>query len=270
VQQAIAQQEQLIRTTAELKKALMHKLFTEGLYGEKQKETAIGLIPESWDVVPLKSLLTEPLRNGHSAKETISTKGIPTLTLTAITKNNFSVENTKVTCADSNKVKDLWLQCGDIFVERANTLDYVGLAALYEGESDFAIFPDLLIRVRVDKNRLLPKTLVEYLLTNYCRVYFRKHVNSTTGNFPKISQPTIENLLVPIPSRSEQIEIEAIFRALDKKLDISKQKKVIYTDLFRTLLHQLMTAQIRVHDIDLPGFDDLVNITPQGSFQGSG
>ncbi len=31
----------------------MQKLFTEGLYGEKQKETEIGLIPKSWKVVRL-------------------------------------------------------------------------------------------------------------------------------------------------------------------------------------------------------------------------
>jgi hypothetical protein len=42
VQQAIEQQERLIRTTTELKQALMQKLFTEGLRGEAQKETEIG------------------------------------------------------------------------------------------------------------------------------------------------------------------------------------------------------------------------------------
>ncbi len=37
--------------TAELKKALLHKLFTEGLRGEPQKQTDIGPVPESWEVV---------------------------------------------------------------------------------------------------------------------------------------------------------------------------------------------------------------------------
>ncbi|HQF43510.1 MAG TPA: restriction endonuclease subunit S, partial [Ignavibacteriaceae bacterium] len=52
IQQAIEKQEQIIKTTQELKKALMQKLFTEGLYGEPQKHTEIGPIPESWEVVP--------------------------------------------------------------------------------------------------------------------------------------------------------------------------------------------------------------------------
>lgn len=53
VQEAIAQQERLIRTTTELKQALMQKLFTEGLRGEALKETEIGMVPESWEVVKL-------------------------------------------------------------------------------------------------------------------------------------------------------------------------------------------------------------------------
>ena len=42
VQRAIEQQKRLIALTAELKKALLHKLFTEGLRGEPQKQTEIG------------------------------------------------------------------------------------------------------------------------------------------------------------------------------------------------------------------------------------
>ena len=53
IQQAVETQEKIIKTTKELKKVLMQKLFTEGLNGEPQKETEIGLIPESWDTKKL-------------------------------------------------------------------------------------------------------------------------------------------------------------------------------------------------------------------------
>ena len=53
VQRAIEQQERLIALTKELKKAFMHKLFTEGLRGEPQKMTDIGPLPESWEVTEL-------------------------------------------------------------------------------------------------------------------------------------------------------------------------------------------------------------------------
>ncbi|MGC8729741.1 MAG: restriction endonuclease subunit S, partial [Elusimicrobiales bacterium] len=53
IQQAIEVQDKIIQQVKNLKKSLMQKLFTEGLYGEEQKETEIGLIPKSWEVVRL-------------------------------------------------------------------------------------------------------------------------------------------------------------------------------------------------------------------------
>ncbi|HEC13392.1 MAG TPA: restriction endonuclease subunit S [Acidiferrobacteraceae bacterium] len=252
VQRAIEAQERIIQTTTELKKALMQKLFTEGLRNERQKQTEIGPVPESCEVVELGILLREPLRNGHSAKATTDKNGIRTLTLTAVTQRDFCIENTKVTCADPKRVKNMWLKPGDIFVERANTADYVGLAALYEGEENFAIFSDLLVRVRVDESRLAPKVLIEWLLAEPCRRYYKKNARSTAGNFPKIDQGTIEKTLIPVPQPEEQEELERIFRTLDTKIAQQTQKWASHQDLFRTLLHELMTAKIRVDDIDIP------------------
>ncbi|MEA1928099.1 MAG: restriction endonuclease subunit S, partial [Candidatus Auribacterota bacterium] len=56
VQRAIEEQERLIQLTTELKKALMHKLFTEGTRGEPQKQTEIGPIPESWEMVEIADI----------------------------------------------------------------------------------------------------------------------------------------------------------------------------------------------------------------------
>jgi type I restriction enzyme S subunit len=53
VQRAIELQDRIIQATTELKQALMQKLFREGLRGEPQKETEIGMVPESWEVVEI-------------------------------------------------------------------------------------------------------------------------------------------------------------------------------------------------------------------------
>ncbi|MGH8604590.1 MAG: restriction endonuclease subunit S, partial [Gammaproteobacteria bacterium] len=58
VQRAIEQQERLLQLTAELKKTLLHQLFTQGLRGEPQKQTEIGPVPESWEVVRLEGICT--------------------------------------------------------------------------------------------------------------------------------------------------------------------------------------------------------------------
>ena len=56
VRDATRVQDQNFATSQSLKRAAMHTLFTRGLRGEAQKETEIGPLPESWDVVQLGSL----------------------------------------------------------------------------------------------------------------------------------------------------------------------------------------------------------------------
>ena len=72
VQRAIERQERLIALTAELKKALMHKLFTEGTRGEPLKQTEIGPVPESWTVEPLRSQLATLLIGTARQAEEVS------------------------------------------------------------------------------------------------------------------------------------------------------------------------------------------------------
>src|SRR6266478_7279597 len=68
VQRAIDQQERLIALTTELKKALLHKLFTEGVRGEPQKQTEIGPVPESWKIVRLEDAFETQLGKMLSQK----------------------------------------------------------------------------------------------------------------------------------------------------------------------------------------------------------
>jgi hypothetical protein len=49
-----------------------------------------------------------------------------------------------------------------------------------------------------------------------------------------------------------QTAIADCLDAAEQKLAIHQRKHIALAATFRTLLHQLMTAQIRVRDLDLP------------------
>lgn len=163
-------------------------------------------LPHGWAESRLADLLREPLRNGHSASASTTGAGIRTLTLTAVTVGDFSEENTKLTIADATKVADLWLEPGDILVERSNTPELVGTARLYKGERNYAIFPDLLIRIRFCDG--ISAGLVEaFLHSTQVRSYFRRAAQGIAGGMPKISQGTIEGLTLIVPPCVEQQRI---------------------------------------------------------------
>jgi type I restriction enzyme, S subunit len=64
---------------------------------------------------------------------------------------------------------------------------------------------------------------------------------------------------VPLPKIDEQQEIGKVFASLDGKINLAQKKVSLLEELFRTLLHQLMTGQTRVNEmtIDLTGLRDL-------------
>jgi type I restriction enzyme, S subunit len=163
-------------------------------------------LPEGWCWASLGALLSEPLRNGHSARASGDGTGIRTLTLTAVTVGDFSEENTKFTIAKPEDVEDLWLQPGDFLIERSNTPELVGTARLYRGPAGFAVFPDLLIRVRT--LAVLVKSYIDVVLqSDGTRTFFRRRAKGLAGSMPKIDQGTILRLPVPLPPLAEQAEI---------------------------------------------------------------
>lgn len=180
-------------------------LSIDGRRTETTDQTLNGL-PEGWEWTVLGEHLREPLRNGHSAKASGTDQGIRTLTLSAVTNRDFSERNTKLTVADSSRVKDLWLEPGDIFVERSNTPELVGTAALFRGDRGFSIFPDLLIRVRAAEPLSAPYLEI-VLRSDRSRQFFRQRAKGIAGSMPKIDQATISELPVPLPPIQEQIRI---------------------------------------------------------------
>lgn len=180
----------------------------------KPKTHELPELPEGWCWAIIDQLIREPLRNGHSAKESKSGEGVRTLILSAITYGEFSERNVKSTVADSQKVDDLWLKAGDIFMERANTPELVGISRLFPGPDDFAIFPDLLIRIRTLKS-VSPEFTEVALLAPTTRRYFQQSAQGTAGSMPKIDQPTISRCCIPLPPVLEQ---EAILERFAEKL----------------------------------------------------
>jgi type I restriction enzyme S subunit len=123
--------------------------------------------------------------------------------LSAVTQDAFIEANSKLADVDAHRVRDLWLEPGDVLIERSNTAELVGTAALYDGPGQWAIFPDLLIRVRTT-DELRPDFLALVLRTRASRRYFRGAAKGLSGSMPKIGQDDIRELLVPVPPRAEQ------------------------------------------------------------------
>lgn len=256
VQRAIEAQERIIQTTTELKKALMQKLFTEGLRNEPQKQTEIGPVPESWEVMELEHK-AESFQYGTSVKCGYETEGKSVLRIPNIVGGHVDINDIKFGNPKRNELGKLILQAGDLLFVRTNGVkENAGRCSMFNGELEDCYYASYLIRVRLDPKILNPSFLNEYSRTEVGTSYLSgRSIRTADGKF-NINSGTLKTMLVPVPEIEEQEEIVKSLAIIDNKTANAHLKKVVLQDLFRTLLHELMTAKIRVHELDLADLKD--------------
>lgn len=165
-------------------------------------------IPEHWEWVCLDDVLIYGPTNGFSPKAVDYTTKTRSLTLSATTSGTFKGEYFKFIDAEIPEDSDLWLRDGDILVQRGNTIEYVGVSALYRGEPGVFIYPDLMMKLRVSV--YMNRDYVYYAMRSEpSRQYLRAHASGTSGTMPKINQKTLKSLPVPVPPIEEQHRIVA-------------------------------------------------------------
>ena len=126
-----------------------------------------------------------------------------------------------------------------------------GRCSKFNGELADCYFASYLIRVRLDPTVLNPDFLNEYSRTEVGTSFLSgKAIRTADGKF-NINSGTLKTMLVPVPAIEEQEEIARTLALLDDKTNNALSKKTSLQDLFRTLLHELMTAKTRVHELDI-------------------
>jgi type I restriction enzyme S subunit len=253
VQRAIEQQERLIALTAELKKALMHKLFTEGLRGEPQKQTEIGPVPESWEVEQLGACC-----------DVVS----GSVSYTDLLRMVASDSADAVACMGV-KVSDMNLPGNESRLVTSNLTKRlsVDVARRKLVPPDTVVFPKRGAAIATNKKRLtttwtvLDPNLIGLSAKHPLDAEFLFHWSETfdlrkitdPGPTPQLNKKDLVPILIPLPNDiDEQREIATAISSVDDKVSYHLRKHSILSELFRTMLHALMTAQIRVRDLDVP------------------
>jgi len=252
VQRAIEEQERMIQTTTELKKALMHKLFTEGLRGEPQKQTEIGPVPKSWRIVELGAYFQ--IKHGFAFDgKFFGSSGDFIL----MTPGNFHEEGGFRHRGDRTKYytgevpKDYILSKDDLVVAMTEqTTGLLGSAAFVPESGIYLHNQRLGLITNLDTDHLSKR----FLFAVFNLPHLREEVAKTsTGSKVKHTSPTkLRAVKVALPpTLKEQEEIAEALSTTDRKIATATAKKGLFQDLFRTPLHDLMTANTRVTHIEI-------------------
>jgi type I restriction enzyme S subunit len=200
VQKAIEQQDSLIRTTTELKKNLMQKLFTEGPRGEPHKETEIGLVPESWEVKPLIETV-EYIDYGVSQAipKNPPANGVKIVSTADINrKGELLYDQIRTIEVSKRTAEKLELKDGDLLFNWRNSAELIGKSTVYHTQPEPHIFASFILRIccgeKISHNYFLKHLMNFYREEGVFIKLSRRAVNQANYNRNEISV-----LEIPVP-----------------------------------------------------------------------
>ena len=225
IQQAIELQDRIIEQAKNLKKSLMQKLFTEGLYGEEQKETEIGLIPKSWEVVKFEdSILKRRIEIGKIKQQEYKAFGkYPVIDQSQNYIAGFCDDDEKVYRGDLPVI---------IFGDHTRVFKFVNFPFVVGADGVKVLIPN--------KEIYDPKFLFYTMLT----------LNIPSRGYNRHYKLLREKKL-PLPPLEEQKQIVHILSTVDKKIEVEQKRKQVLKALFETMLHKLMSGEIRLKEVEV-------------------
>lgn len=248
VREAITIHSKASETAQELKRAAMSELFSRGLRGEAQKETEIGLVPESWEIVTINDVALKT-QYGLSVRGQAQGR-TPILRMNCQDDGRVIFRDLQYVDLDESTLAGFRLDNGDLLFNRTNSIEHVGRMAIYENGQE-AVFASYLVRLTVDASRCLPHFLNYFMNRREVQADIKRLASRAVGQ-ANINASKLRTVSFPLPPMlEEQRDIITILDAIDNKIALHSHKRTVLEELFQSLLHKLMTGTVRVTDLDL-------------------
>lgn len=237
--------DQQIIETQELKKGLMQRLLTKGIGHAKFKDSPLGMIPKSWDVVKCDSI-ADITSSKRVYLSDYTDCGIPFFRGKEITQ-----------LAKGEKLNDLVYIKEDTFIEFKNrfgapkegdilitAVGTIGSIYMVNSTDNFYFKDGNLMWLREIDSRLNRQFITHYFRS----IIFQNLIDIISSGSSQKALTIVKFKLLPvvIPPLNEQIKISEILDSVYEKISVLEDKKTHYQELKQGLMQQLLTGKIRV------------------------
>jgi len=235
IDQAAANTEKNLANAREVFESYLNGIFT-------QKGTG-------WADKKLSEILETQPRNGWSppAKHH-SDQGTPVVTLSSVTGFEFNLSKIKFTSAPVKPEAHYWLENGALLITRSNTPELVGHVAVCSGLNEPIIYPDLIMKMMVDKDLADTRFIYYQLRSRKLREVIMNSAKGANPTMKKINKEVVQGLPMSLPSLRKQREITSRIDALAKEtqhLESIYQKKLnALAELKQSILHKAFTGEL--------------------------
>jgi type I restriction enzyme S subunit len=252
IQRAVEAQDQLIAATRAFKRALMRHLFTYGAVPPADaarvplKDTEIGAVPVGWEVKNLGQIAEikggKRLPKGHKFSD--APTQYPYIRVVDLENGTVNKSNLKfLKPEDYEIIKRYTISQDDVYISIAGT---IGLVGIIPKELNGANLTENAAKIVINNPLQVDQQYLAYFLASEVG---QAQIASRTAKTsqPKLALARIQQIPFLCPSLAEQRAIARILTAVDAKIAAEEKRKAALQTLFKTMLHQLMTGQIRVN-----------------------
>ncbi len=244
----LSQQE---REVSEMVGGLLKPLEELGPRQCELKETEIGLVPENWEVDSIGAHHRVVSGGTPSRSNPTYWSGgtIPWVKTTEVDYCAIRETEEHMTPAGLEGSAAKLLPPGTLLLAMYGQGVTRGKVAILDIE---AACNQACAAIRPSDDAVEPKYLYHFLASRYDAIRQLAH----GGQQQNLNLEIVRDLRVAYPTdRAEQREIVAILDAIDRKIDLHRKKCAVLEELFKALLHKLMTGEIRVADLDLSALE---------------
>ncbi|MBT7061976.1 MAG: restriction endonuclease subunit S [Lentisphaerae bacterium] len=190
--------------------------------------------------IPVADLLSEPPRNGLSPTTNADELGFMTVSISAVSNGRFDpTGNIKFAEAEHDKVAPFFVEEGDTFAVRGNGNRYITGKVGIAGRSYKGLFyPDLLIRLRFDEDRILRGfALAQWNLPSVHRRLISR-AKSSNGIW-KVNGQDVRAHSLLVPGLPEQRRLLGELGAIEERQEECERRKTSAVNMKAAIMEQL-------------------------------
>jgi type I restriction enzyme S subunit len=239
VDEVIENTQAQIAKLEDLKKATMNELLTKGIGHTEFKETEIGRIPKSWSIEKLDDIALRG--SGHTPSKQYSEYWNGGIKWVSLSDSRY-LDNRHIN-KTTKEISELGIQNSSAVLHKKGTV--------------------ILSRdAGVGKSAILgcDMAVSQHFITWYCKedlhnLYLYYYLQCEKPVFEAIAMgstiPTIglyyfKKMIVPFPTKDEQIKISSILNSHDSQIESTNNKLTKLIALKKSLMQELLTGKVRV------------------------
>ncbi len=182
------------------------------------KQTEVGVIPEVWEVHPLRTILSKG-RLGGNYPNRDTEADFPLMKMGNVARGHFDLSKVEYIKPGIAPEDEHRLERGDVLFNTRNTLDLVGKVAIWRGELPVAYYNSNLMRLEFDTEKVCSTQYANYALNTAGSVARLRALATGTTSVAAIYTRDLLALQVIVPPAPEQRSIATALSDVDELLE---------------------------------------------------